>query len=115
MLPNPQTLFAGTEDARIFRSGNGGHIWQVTYAPNAMQPAGVVGIAVHPRHPDVVYAAHTVYHGGTLLLSVAYQAPMGEGVRFFRASYIRPATELSEGLPTALAARRLCVRCIAKR
>lgn len=68
---DPQTLFVGTgTDARIFRSADGGQTWQETYSSHlGMQPTRMVAIAVHPRDHNVVYAAHTVYHGGTLLVS----------------------------------------------
>lgn len=72
---NPQTLLAGTSyhgtlSGRILRSTDGGASWLVTYDVNSMMGVGgMSALAIHPTAPNVVYAAHDVYHGGLVLRS----------------------------------------------
>lgn len=71
---NPQVLLAGTPYqgtyGRILRSADGGATWTTTYTINSVMGAGgVTVLAIHPLSHDVVYAAHDVYHGGTVLRS----------------------------------------------
>ncbi|MHB1951196.1 MAG: WD40/YVTN/BNR-like repeat-containing protein [Acidiferrobacteraceae bacterium] len=65
-LTDPDVLYAGTEDAAIFRSGDGGGSWQelpgLRAAKGHLWQPGAGGMAVHtilqdPRHPERLFVA----------------------------------------------------------
>ena len=71
---NPNIILIGTAYyrtyGRILSSTDGGATWQVTYTINSLMGAGdITDIAIHPTSASIVYAGHTVYHGGPVIRS----------------------------------------------
>ena len=70
---NPQVIYAGGEEAKLFRSQDGGKSWDlvpvrvtfpsVTMTPRPL-PKRIIGLAVDPNRPEEMYAAVEV--GGLL-------------------------------------------------
>ena len=72
---NPNIIMVGTDrynqkSSRILRSTDGGATWQVTYTIDPVMGVGnITTIAIHPTSPNIVYAGHKVYHGGSVIRS----------------------------------------------
>jgi len=70
---NPQVLYAGTayqsgNYGRILKSEDGAATWQLVYTIQSVMGAGdVTALAIPALRPGVVYATHSVYHGGVVL------------------------------------------------
>ncbi len=70
---NPQVLYAGTayqfgSYGRIFKSEDGAATWQLVYTIQSVMGAGdVTALAIPAQRPELVYATHSVYHGGVVL------------------------------------------------
>lgn len=63
------TAYYGTY-GRILRSADGGASWQSTYAIDSVMGVGdVTAIAIHAASANIVYAAVSVYHGGSVIRS----------------------------------------------
>jgi len=64
---NPNVMYAGYENCEIFRSENGGDLWQqlavtvrfpeVTVAPGANPAKRILGLTAHPSNSDEIYGA----------------------------------------------------------
>ncbi len=71
---NPNVILLGTAYhgicGKILRSTDSGYTWQTTYAIECVMGTGnVTATAIHPTSPNIVYAGHTVYHGGSVVRS----------------------------------------------
>jgi photosystem II stability/assembly factor-like uncharacterized protein len=70
---NPQILYAGTayqsgSYGRIFKSEDGAATWRPVYTIQSVMGAGdVTALAIPTQRPEMVYATHSVYHGGVVL------------------------------------------------
>jgi photosystem II stability/assembly factor-like uncharacterized protein len=70
---NPQVLYAGTayQDGRygqILKSVDGAATWQPVYDIQSVMGVGdVTALAIPGLRPELVYATHSVYHGGVVL------------------------------------------------
>jgi photosystem II stability/assembly factor-like uncharacterized protein len=72
---NPQVLYAGTayqsgSYGRILKSEDGAATWRPVYTIQSVMGVGdVTALAIPTLRPEVVYATHSVYHGGVVLKS----------------------------------------------
>jgi photosystem II stability/assembly factor-like uncharacterized protein len=72
---NPQVLYAGTayqsgSYGRIFKSEDGAATWRPVYDIQSVMGVGdVTALAIPTLRPELVYATHSVYHGGVVLKS----------------------------------------------
>ena len=71
---NPKVMLIGTAYYRtcggILRSADGGATWQTTYTIECVMGTGnVTAMAIHLASANIVYAGHTVYHGGSVIRS----------------------------------------------
>jgi photosystem II stability/assembly factor-like uncharacterized protein len=70
---NPQVLYAGTayrsgSYGRIFKSEDGAATWRPVYTIQSVMGVGdVTALAIPTLRPELVYATHSVYHGGVVL------------------------------------------------
>jgi hypothetical protein len=74
-LSDPQVLYAGTAYqsggyGRILKSEDGAATWQPVYTIESVMGVGdITALAIPTLRPELVYATHSVYHGGTVLKS----------------------------------------------
>ncbi len=70
---NPQVLYAGTayrsgSYGRILKSEDGAATWRLVYTIQSVMGVGdVTALAIPTLSPEMVYATHSVYHGGVVL------------------------------------------------